>query len=231
MKAEYLKHLSHVDKRTIVLHVFSWSVFILYELSFLYFFEELTSRSMVTFCLYYGVNVCLFYTQLWCLDLTFSRNGGYIKGIVRFLMAFVFFMVVKAVLDIVLAPSLPSIKAIVDTVRVYLYVNTFRSFYFVVLASFYWIAGNIAGYRKRVAISEKKQLIALREKAELETRCPKPGMLICSNSLIRIYYLMRSISFTVPFTRIPRRPHVASCCFPISCGITWRGPEVTEKRY
>ena len=186
---------NRIDKRTVLLHMCCWAAFILYELCFLYYTQiQFASGTVFTFFLYYSVNIGLFYTQLYILDSTFHHNGSYLKGFLLFVLQFIVFMLIKAVLDVSLAPQAGSVAAMLQTVHTYLFLNIFRGVYFCVFSTFYWVAGNIAGYRKKAALSEKNQLIALKDKAELEQRLAETRNAYLQQQL-NPHLLFNSLSF------------------------------------
>jgi two-component system LytT family sensor kinase len=164
--------LKMITNRTVVLHLCCWSIFIVYELCFLYFTQlEFVSGTVFKFLVYYSVNVCLFYCHLGLLDEIFQTHRlNYAKGVVLLFLQLLAFMLIKAGLDIFFSSSPLTFNAMLAVVRTYVFVNFFRCIYFCVFATFYCVAGNIADYRKKAALSEKKKLIALKEKAEIETR-------------------------------------------------------------
>jgi len=162
---------SRMAKRTILLHILCWSLFISYELGFLYYTSlKFASRTLFVFVLYYAVNIFVFYSHLVLLNFTFTRSGNFFKGVLFFMLQLAIFMLAKAGIDILLTPGHLSQNLIAKTLKAYFFVNLFRGFYFCIYATFYWVAGNIANYREIAAISDKKQLLVLKEKAEIETR-------------------------------------------------------------
>ncbi|MFD0767139.1 sensor histidine kinase [Mucilaginibacter lutimaris] len=184
-----------VKKRTVFLHFCCWSIFVIYELAFLHFTQfKFTSRSIFTFLVYYSVNICLFYAQLGFLDFAFHKRKNNFKCLLLFLFIFLLYLLIKASLDLLFASKLTSLAAMLSVIKTYLFVNIFRGVYFSVFAAFYWVAGNIAGYRKKAELSEKNELIVLKDKAELEKRLSETRNAYLQQQL-NPHLLFNSLSF------------------------------------
>ncbi|QHS56561.1 hypothetical protein GWR56_13790 [Mucilaginibacter sp. 14171R-50] len=141
------------------------------------------------------VNICVFYSALYLLNGTFERKERSFANVLLFLLLFLFFTLTKVALAIMLDPAPPStFRQVLTSVGNLIAINTFRSIYFCALALLYWVAGNIASYRKKAAESEKKQLIALKDKAELEHRLSESRNAYLQQQL-NPHLLFNSLSF------------------------------------
>jgi two-component system LytT family sensor kinase len=186
---------NRTQKRAVLLHVCCWSAFMLYELAFLYHTQlKFASGSVFVFFSYYAINISLFYSHLHLLDTTFHQKGSYLKGVFLFLIQFLLFMLIKASLDILLGPPVRSLDGMIETTKTYAFLNAFRGVYFCVFATFYWVAGNIAGYRKQTALAENNELIAQKDKAELEQRLSETRNAYLQQQL-NPHLLFNSLSF------------------------------------
>ena len=158
------------NKKHIGLHGICWMFFIGYELTVIHYtYGKLDPMS--DYLLFYGINILYFYLHSALLNVSFSkRQTSYAKGFFLAMLLFIIFMVVKCTTDFLIAEK----RGIVNQPTSYLRTQTpllfFRGIYFMVLSTFYWASGHISFYRQQAAISERNQLVALNEKAELQTR-------------------------------------------------------------
>lgn len=172
MKKIFSGTFRQINRRAFLLHVLSWGIFITYELGFLYYADpKFSVLSTVSLLSYYAVNIAVFYSALDILNNTFHQNKRPLKSLLLFLSLFLILMVIKSALSVLFEPVLVTTwKQALHIAERYVYYNAFRGIYFCALAVFYWVAGNIAGYRKKASLAEKNELITQKENAELEQR-------------------------------------------------------------
>jgi two-component system LytT family sensor kinase len=158
-----------LDSRTILLHISCWLCYIAYELYLVYHAQEELALPW-NYVIFYAINISLFYSQLAVLDFTFKDGKpADWRGILLFAGQALVFLLLKGLADFWLAPA----GARIEHALKYLPTNLIRGAYFCILAVFFWVAGNIAAYRRRAAAAERHQLLDLKEKAELAFKLAK----------------------------------------------------------
>jgi two-component system LytT family sensor kinase len=162
--------LADQRKRTLLLHTCCWLIYIFFEVSIVYSSQQ-RFAPLRNYVFYYAINIVLFYTHLLVLDITFDHlKPAYFKGIMLFFAQFLVYLFAKSLLDILFSTETQAFSAKIASVKKLLFLNIYRGITFCTLATFYWVAGNIANYKRRALDSEKKQLTALKEKAEMAAR-------------------------------------------------------------
>lgn len=120
---------------------------------------------------YYAVNISLFYIHARVLDYTFGRRPpAYWVGAMLFLLNFSLFLLIKGIADLFLNAGDASFDERLQQAFRYLPANIIRNCYFIIFATFYWVGGNIAAYRRQAAEAERAELQTRTENAELQTR-------------------------------------------------------------
>ncbi|OOQ59989.1 hypothetical protein BC343_27040 [Mucilaginibacter pedocola] len=123
------------------------------------------------YIVYYSVNIGLFYAHAYVLTRTFTRRrAAYWTGAGLFLLNFLFFLTLKVGMDLFINAGNSTFAARIQSALKYLPLNVMRNCYLIILSTFYWVGGNIAGYRRKAEASEKAELLAQKETAELGAR-------------------------------------------------------------
>lgn len=171
---EVMKFLKTIEKkvftRNVALHICCWLTFILYELGFLYYsYGKL--QPVTDYLMYYGLNILFFYSHARLMRYVFDRpSPKYFTGLLLYLDLIITYLVLKFNLGFLSkTPHLTYSSSFADFQR-FLSTVLFRAGYFTLLATFYWAARHISYYREQAAASERKQLLAQKDKAELEIR-------------------------------------------------------------
>ncbi len=150
-------------------HIIGWSVFILYEIGFVYLSTG-TTYTLISYICYYSLNIALFYTNVGLLNYSFRQRFPYLKAILFGFVALTISVAIKYYLDQVF---------LIFNVHMwskpgYLYKfgvqNTFRGLYFLVFSTLYWAFLRFIAYRKNANEKERLNLVILKEKAELENK-------------------------------------------------------------
>jgi len=154
-------------RRAFLIHAFCWSLFIVYEMTFLYYAGR-KFDSVTRYICYYAVNIGFFYLQIHIFNITFhDGRRKYLKGLCLILIMFSANLFIRLCLVYFLeGMQLTVMNA--ERKKAFLTSNIYRMFYFSVLAGFYSLADHIGRYRKQSLLSEKKQLEAENEKSAME---------------------------------------------------------------
>jgi len=147
-----------------------WAIFIAYEITALY----LTAHHLpplVSFLVYYPINIALFYAHYILLDQTFGHPQQAIgKALLLLLAELIVFLSIKMAVDYWRSP-LPGLgPAQWHYLSQFTTTNLIRCLYYILLASFYWSAGRIADFRKQTIEAENKNLRSQRNQAALEVQ-------------------------------------------------------------
>jgi len=162
--------IKSVRFNVVLIHIFCWLIFILYELTVLYF-DQGKLENVKVYCSYYGLNITYFYCFIKVLNIAFNSNSKkYLKAFFTLFWLILIYFCVRFYIGFLFQDPHLDIKAHFHYFVKNFPISTFRFGYFTILATFYWAAGHISSYRQRAAASEKQELIALKENAELETR-------------------------------------------------------------
>lgn len=162
-----------ITEKTIRAHIIFWNLFIVYELTILYFTTGTIERPY-EYLIYYPINIGFFYLYIELLNYIFvSHKFRYFQGIVGYLMLFALYFLVKLIAEYFL-DNLPLNNISSFTyIRDFLPRNILRAVYFTGLGTFFWSAGHISYFRRQTQEAEKLHLIAQKEKAELEIQLAK----------------------------------------------------------
>jgi two-component system LytT family sensor kinase len=146
--------------RVVLLHACFWSIFIILELAYL---RRLNGglEPAVNYLVYYGLNVGLFYGQLWLMHLGFKKPGTHLlKRVSLFALLLTVYLGLKyEIHDILVALHIYTTRPIVHLTS-FLTGALFRAWYFIFLAAFYWAAGHLAAYSRRAKDAEQAQRLA-----------------------------------------------------------------------
>jgi two-component system LytT family sensor kinase len=157
-------------RREFLLHMLCWLLFIAYELGFVYYISR-QFAPLVSYIFYYGVNISFFYTHLRLLTNSFNRKvPAWRMGLLLFAAEIAVFMVIKVICDMVLAPPPSTFNQRLQYAGNFIPLDLIRCIYFCLLSTFYWAGGHITFSRRLVAESERQQLLADMQKAEMEGR-------------------------------------------------------------
>ncbi|RFZ85110.1 hypothetical protein DYU05_05775 [Mucilaginibacter terrenus] len=147
-----------------------WMLFVSYELLFVYLTRQ-PFGSTVTYLIYYSINISLFYCHLWVLNTTFrSDKPRILKGLVLLTLQFTGFLLIKAIPDLLFTEPGLTFSEKLQMAGRYATSNIVRNIYFMVFATFYWVAGRAARYRQKAASAERMEIQAQKESAELQVR-------------------------------------------------------------
>jgi len=156
-----------MKKRTIVLmHILVWSLFIAYEISFIYFSTPSKLQTFTLYCYAYGKNILLFYANLWCLNFCYvKRKSNYLYFIVLVfeLCLYVFVHCILYKISIswdVAITELITVKLVIQ----YLY----RAFYFISFSLGYWFVLQLLRSNNLINKMQSRQLMQQKRSAELE---------------------------------------------------------------
>ena len=154
--------------RQVLRHAACWLLFIFYELTLLYFFSFQWGR-IGEDLVYYVVNIGLFYVHAGLLlPVIFSRDRrSYITGPPLALLEITVYLLAKYLVDRYFSSVSLPVKGQLTLTR-YVFLNCWRGFYFMGLATVYWLFNRAIAYRQAIAEADKKQLLVLKEKAEVE---------------------------------------------------------------
>jgi two-component system LytT family sensor kinase len=156
--------------KTTLIHGACWILFILYELGVLYYLTGKLEPFYI-YILYYGQNILFFYGNTRILDeMGPDLRSKFFKGTLLYILLFCLYLLTKLSLELMLEKPATAFARDFRYYRNILVKDAFRGIYFTVLATFYWAAGHIAAYRRTAEAAEKKRLVALKEKAELEVK-------------------------------------------------------------
>lgn len=174
MKGNLLKLTTkRVSEKTIRTHIIFWILFIVYELTFIYFTIGKIERLYV-YLIYYSINIGFFYLYIETLNYVFvGHKFRYFQGILGYLMLLAVYFLAKLLSEYFLESlTLNNINSFAY-IRDFLPRNILRAFYFTILGTFFWSAGHISHFRRQAQEAEKLHLIAQKEKAELEIQLTK----------------------------------------------------------
>lgn len=156
------------DVRFILKHIFGWTLFIGYEISFVRFSTG-TSFPFKDYIFYYALNIALFYVNAhFVLANAIKSPKSYLVVPLSILSEIVAYLLIKYILDYFLATPHATFFSQLLYIRKFLVLNAFRGIYFIGFSSLYWSILRVAAFRKRVFETEKIQLTTIKEKAELE---------------------------------------------------------------
>jgi two-component system LytT family sensor kinase len=144
---------------TVLIHTGFWMLFIGLELSYL---EDLTGKlePALDYVVYYGLNISLFYGQLWLLNKTFKTPR---LAVLKRCLIFLCFLLAYLVLKYYTHQALmywhyDTIRPIRD-LHSFLTAALFRGWSFLFMACFYWAAGHLSAYSRRAKDAEQQQLL------------------------------------------------------------------------
>jgi two-component system LytT family sensor kinase len=148
-----------------------WSLFIGFDIGVVLTTQQKLPAISI-FATFYAVNISLFYAHISVLNYTFKRPGrpAYWKGVTCLLAVFIGVSVIKGMLDVLLVAHVRSFSEGAKVAKLYLPADLIRNCYFIIFATFYWVGGNIADYRRKALEAEKAELRTLMDNAELQTR-------------------------------------------------------------
>ncbi|WP_348084365.1 histidine kinase [Mucilaginibacter sp.] len=155
--------------RGLWLHIICWACYIAYEIGFVYYAQH-TVGAWLNYAVFYTINIAVFYNQLVLMNGLARPHTSRLKIILRFALQFTGLLLLKWLADLWLAPGNLNTSGRLAYAQAFLPIDFFRALNFSLLAVFFWVAGNIAGYRKKADTAEKQEWLALKAKTELETR-------------------------------------------------------------
>ena len=198
-----------LKNKTVFIHICCWLLFIGYELTSLsYYYGKLDP--IFTYLCYYALNISLFYFNLSLLDYVFNhKRRRLFKGILLFIFLFVIYLFIKFALSYFLQQKENTIPLYFHSYLKFLPSTLFRLSYFIVLSTFYWAAGHISYFRKQAAAAEKQELLALKDKAELEVRLAEANNAYLAQQ-INPHLLFNSLNF-IYSSVIPYSDTAAKC--------------------
>ena len=148
-------------------HVICWMIFILYEVTTVFILNG-NFAYLGTALAYYPIYIALFYTNaIVVLPLCFGRNSKVLLFLLVSVAEIGFAVLLKYQLDrLFLHFSMPwdNHAALIK----YIFVSSWRAFYFWVLSGAFWLVRRLFMYRQAVDAAEKRHLVESAEKATLE---------------------------------------------------------------
>lgn len=195
--------------KIVALHICCWLLFIVYELLFLFYIYKRLEPVPVYLC-YYSLNILFFYSNAKLLSFIFDHPiPKYIKGIIYFIILVAIYLTIKFSISYLLYIPHLTIRAYLSIFLKFLPDSLFRLSYFTVLSTFYWATGHISYFRKQAAAAEKQELLALKDKAELEVRLAEANNAYLAQQ-INPHLLFNSLSF-IYSSVIPYSDAAAKC--------------------
>ncbi len=178
----------------VTIHAGCWLIFIIYELYFLHYTRGKLEPVSV-YLNYYIINIAYFYLTVTLLNFIFNhRKIRYLLGIIFFLVLAILYLGTKFITGYFLNSPQLAVSSYITTFSKFLPNSLFRLGYFTVLSTFYWAAGHISHFRKQAAAAERQELLALKEKAELEARLAESRYAYLSQQ-VNPHLLLNSLSF------------------------------------
>jgi len=154
--------------KVIIGHILGWCLFITYEISFVHFSTGATFP-FNAYIFYYGLNICLFYTNaLVVFPYAIKSNESYLVIPALMLMEMLVYLFIKYTMDYFLAKQHLAFASQLIYIRKFLVLNIFRGIYFLGFSTTYWAVCRMLAFRDRAHKTETIQLTTLKEKAELE---------------------------------------------------------------
>jgi len=155
---------------TVALHFFCWSLFIAYELGFIYYTSGRLDPAYV-YLIHYSQNIAFFYAFLYLLKITFqTRRLSYFQGILSYTALLATYVIIKIFIAYFAGNLGPDFRQSTVFYWKTIVLNLYRGVYFTILATFYRASGHIAYFKKQAAEKENRQLLAEKDKALLEVR-------------------------------------------------------------
>jgi two-component system LytT family sensor kinase len=159
---------SKIFSKLVVVHICCWLAYIFYEQGFL-FYSYGKMEPLQVIINYYSVNILFFYGHVSLMKFIFDRPfPKYFMGILIYVALLIVYLSAKYYTSI--SQIMKTDGSGVFDFKEFLSSALFRAGYFTLLATFYWAANHISHFRKQAANAERLKLIALKDKAELETR-------------------------------------------------------------
>jgi len=155
-----------LNLKPIALHAGGWSIFIIYELSGVFYING-NFRGLGVTLAYYLISIAIFYTHSQAVlpfVLRKKRKAAWLILLVasEIICALAF----KYVFDkYVIHHAMPSGSS---AMRTYLFLGIWRDTWFLILATVFWALHRLFRYREAAAIAETQRLNALKEKAIIE---------------------------------------------------------------
>ncbi len=203
-----------VTFKVIAVHLICWIIFVFYELASLYYAYGELESPQVYIC-YYSLNISFFYCNAALLDRVFNdKKTNYLKGIFLFLGLLLAYSFLKLVIGYFLQLQQLPVKPYFQSAAKAISTSLFRVAYFTVLSIFYWATGHISNFRKQAAEAEKQELIALKDKAELESRLAEARNAYLKHQL-NPHLLFNSLNF-IYNSVYQNAPDAANCVILLS---------------
>jgi two-component system LytT family sensor kinase len=175
-------------------HLFGWSIFITYEVSFVRFSGG-ASSPLRNYIAYYGLNILLFYFNAHVI-LPFAVKSSRSIFLMPVLMfgALGLYLGLKYGLDYLVAfapDTWPGPSVYVNRLLV---PNVYRGVYFLGFSTLYWSVLRVMTLRKRIFQTEKAQLIIQKENAELEKNLAETSSAYLQHQ-INPHFLFNTLTF------------------------------------
>jgi len=158
-----------IELKTFLRHVIGWSIFIVYELTFILFSGGHISSPFDIAC-YYALTIVVFYFHALILFPFGIRSKARSLIVIPILVLFeiVVYLFLKYCLDFILSIPADGFPDELSYIRLLLVPNIYRGIYFVGFSALYWSIIRTSTFRRRAFDSETKQLLIQKENAELE---------------------------------------------------------------
>lgn len=191
------------------LHLLVWTLFIAYELVYLYFYSG-KWRHIGNDLVFYATHIGLFYFHAWfVLPYALEKSK---KPYLMLPLLVVAEMSIYLLLKYALTYWLEGLR--LDTqnpaqVKTYFALSIWRGLYFLPFSTAYWLIHRLFVYKTAVNRAEKEQLIILKDKAELER-----NLAVVQNAYlqhqINPHFLFNTLSFV--YSTVYKISPVASEC-------------------
>jgi sensor histidine kinase YesM len=202
-------HKEILTIKVITLHILCWFFFVTYEISLLNSVAQKLEPAY-TYLIYYCLNISYFYGHVAILNFAFNRSDPkYIRGAFLFFTLILIYLVLKLYISYLLQTPYLSLRIYFQNFIKYFSSTLWRLGYFTILSTFYWAAGHISYFRKQAATAEKQELLALKDKAEVETRLAEANNAYLAQQ-INPHLLFNSLSF-IYSSVIPYSDAAAKC--------------------
>lgn len=151
--------------RLIFSHILVWSIFIAYEISFVYITAHVL-QSFMSYVYSYSKNILLFYVNVWCLNYSFAKKKNkYLYALLLLAQLGVYIGVSSVINDVVTGFKSPIIGFLSGKLILqYVY----RAIYFIGISAGYWFVLLLLRSNDLINKMQSRHLIQQKRSAELE---------------------------------------------------------------
>lgn len=160
-----------MTKSKVLTHILVWTLFITYEVAYIRFTVGINA-SAFHYLIFYALNICLFYVNAHIvLDFAFFKTQRpYLIAVCLIIFEVFGYVVLKFVIDYLIAPSTKSLLMQVKQDVKYLLTNIWRGIYFIGFSIAYWSMLYMIRFKERNYEMEKEHLKGVAKTLELENK-------------------------------------------------------------